>query len=133
MKRYTGKPHAMFNQQWNGSHDSDLVTALDKSGWTTFIQTPVPGQMVNTYSEAESKWTPAPAKDRLIIVGPYRKQLYSLDAGQHLTWYEGDCSFGSQDSAPGERDWDLDDDQPSRTWPTPVELMALADMEETGW
>lgn len=133
MQRYTSKPHAIHTQQWDGSADSDLIKALNASGWTTFVQIPVAGQLVNTYNEAESKWEPAPAKGRLVVIGPYRKQLFSLDAGQWLSWHEDDCSFGSQDNIPSDRDWAFDTQAPARTWPTPAELVALMDVEEAGW
>lgn len=133
MQRFVSKPRSIFSQQWDGSADSDLIKALDASGWTTFVQVPAEGQMVNSYDEDEQKWGPAPAKSTLVIVGPYRKQLYSLGEGQFLTWYDEDCAFATQDSAPKERDWDIDENTPARSWPSPAELVALADIDEIGW
>lgn len=133
MKRYVSKPQSIFTQQWEGTADSPLIAALNRSGWTTMIQFPASGEMVNAYNEQTSQWEPMAARERLVIIGPYRKQLYSLNAGQYLSWHEEDSSFGSQDGGPSERDWDVDPDAAEQAWPTPAELVALADLGEVAW
>lgn len=133
MQRYVSKPHQVLSEKWDGDEHGSLIAALNAKGWVTFVQKAAAGQMVNSYNDEKSQWEPTPAKDRLVIVGPYRKQLYSLDAGQHLQWHDGDSNLHSTDSGPSARDWGVDPDASGLTWPSPTELTALVDIDETAW
>lgn len=132
MKRYTSKIHYIHAEQWDGTADSELVLNLNRAGWITHIQLPGDGEKTNRFNEEVNQWQPCPARARLVIVGPYRKQLFSLEDGQYLTWHENDSSFGTQDSAPSEEQWEGPSDEPTGV-PTPEELRSKLDPDEISW
>lgn len=130
MKRYVSTPSAIYATGWDGTTSDKLIGELNAAGWATYVQTPMPGQQVAHFDDEKDSWGKIAAPARLVIVGPYRQQVYSVDAEQYLSWSDGDSGFHGQDHEPGGKNWAQDLDAVSISLPTPEDFKANAALED---
>ena len=123
MKTFVSKPDTMHLAEWNGDEDAQIVTDLRASGWTVLFQHPAEGQEVQLFNDETSEWGMAPARSRMIVVGTYRGQCYTVEADSWIVWHEKAASL----NANGKRDltdrWD-EIIGVQTAWPTPDQLFA---------
>lgn len=122
MLNYKTIQRNMYVAEWDGSREGATVDGLRQAGWTILFQVPE-REMDRAWSDAEGKQVDKPAPLRMVIVGPYRWQVWMMNAGQVLVWTEGDDTFNA---------WNKDivdsnmvcDDQTPVAFPTPEQLKA---------
>lgn len=86
------KPATMFVGTWAGGEDERLVTEIRNAGWTVLFQEPDQEQ-VEKWLPNENNPVKVPCPNRMVIVGKYRGQVYTLDAGDVATYRPGDSKL----------------------------------------
>lgn len=121
MKAFVSKQESILVLKWDGDDDEATVHELRNAGWKVVFQQPeTPEMEVWEWDDEQARNIPTPA--RMIVIGGYRGQTWTVDAGRCLTYREGDGDFRTW----GDRDlsghWDADTTAPEVTIPTPQAL-----------
>jgi hypothetical protein len=121
MKPFLSKQEAILVLKWDGDDDEATVHELRNAGWKVVFQQPETPEMdVWEWEDEEARKVPTPA--RMIIIGGYRGQLWTIDAGRYLGYRKGDGDFRNWSDRDLVDHWDADTTAPEVTIPTPQAL-----------
>jgi hypothetical protein len=121
MQAYASKVTHVTAGQWNGDDDEPLVHELRDAGWKIVFQQPeTPDMEVWEWDDEQARTIPTPP--RMLIIGPYRGQLWHLDAGRWLTYREGDGDFRTWGDKDLNGHWEPDAKLGDMGLPTPTLL-----------